>query len=123
VRVHTRRELGVDPEELPSPLTAGIASLFAFSFGALIPLLPWLIGAPHLWVALALTAVGLTALGAAAGRLTGRPVQRSGLCQPALGALAIAVTYGVGHLIGAAPGPAPASVRALAGAAAAVRRM
>jgi vacuolar iron transporter family protein len=85
------------------------------------------VGAPHLWVTLALTAVGLTALGAAVGRLTGRPVQRSGLrrlTQLALGALAFAVTYGVGHLIGAAsPGPAPASVRALAGVAAAVRRM
>ena len=82
------------------------------------------VGAPHLWVTLALTAVGLTALGAAVGRLTGRPVQRPGLRQLALGALAIAVTCGVGHLIGAAsPGPAPASVRALAGVAAAVRRM
>jgi vacuolar iron transporter family protein len=100
LRVHTRQELGVDPEELPSPLLAGVASLFAFSFGALVPLLPWLVGAPYLWVTLALTAVGLAALGTAVGRLTGRPVLRSGLRQLALGALAIAVTYGVGHLIG-----------------------
>jgi VIT1/CCC1 family predicted Fe2+/Mn2+ transporter len=100
LRVHTRQELGVDPEELPSPLLAGVASLFAFSFGALIPLLPWLIGAPYLWVTLVLTAVGLTTLGIAVGRLTGRPVLRSGLRQFLLGALAIAVTYGVGHLIG-----------------------
>jgi len=100
LRVHTRQELGVDPEELPSPLVAGVASLFAFSFGALIPLLPWLAGAPYLWVTLVLTAVGLTALGIVVGRLTGRPVLSSGLRQLLLGALAIAVTFGVGHLIG-----------------------
>jgi VIT1/CCC1 family predicted Fe2+/Mn2+ transporter len=100
LRVHTRQELGVDPEELPSPLVAGGASLFAFSFGALIPLLPWLVGAPYLWVTLVLTAVGLTALGIVVGRLTGRPVLSSGLRQLLLGALAIAVTFGVGHLIG-----------------------
>jgi VIT1/CCC1 family predicted Fe2+/Mn2+ transporter len=34
------------------------------------------------------------------GRLTGRPLLRAGLRQLALGALAVAVTYGVGHLIG-----------------------
>jgi VIT1/CCC1 family predicted Fe2+/Mn2+ transporter len=37
----------------------------------------------------------------AVGRLTGRPVLRSGLRQVALGGLAVAVTFGVGHLIGA----------------------
>ena len=41
LRVHSRQELGVkDPEELPSPLLAGVTSLFAFSLGALVPLLP-----------------------------------------------------------------------------------
>jgi len=101
LRVHTREELGVDPEELPSPLLAGAASLFAFSFGALVPLLPWLFGLPTLAATLALTAVALLAGGMVVGRLTGRPVVRSGLRQLVLGGLAIAVTFGVGHLIGA----------------------
>jgi vacuolar iron transporter family protein len=52
-------------------------------------------------VTLALTAVALPAGGMAVGRLTGRPVVRSGLRQLTLGGLAIAVTFGVGHLIGA----------------------
>ena len=47
-----------------------------------------------------LTAVALSVLGMVVGNLTGRPVLRSGLRQLAFGALAIAVTYGVGHLIG-----------------------
>ncbi|HEX3716033.1 MAG TPA: VIT1/CCC1 transporter family protein [Trebonia sp.] len=100
LRLHTREELGVDAEELPSPLLAGGASLFAFAFGALIPLLPWLVGAPYLWVTLVLTAVALSTGGMAVGRLTGRPVLRSGVRQLLLGGLAIAVTFGVGRLIG-----------------------
>ncbi|MGH3187825.1 MAG: VIT1/CCC1 transporter family protein [Streptosporangiaceae bacterium] len=100
LRVHTREELGVDPEELPSPVIAGAASLLAFSCGALVPLFPYLIGLHLLWVSLALTGTALLSGGMAVGRLTGRPVLRSGLRQFALGGMAIAVTYLVGHLIG-----------------------
>lgn len=100
LRVHTREELGVDPDDLPSPMLAGAASLLAFSFGALVPLLPYLIGVPVLAVTLVLTAVALVTGGMVVGRLTGRPVLRSGLRQVVLGGLAIAVTFGVGHLLG-----------------------
>jgi vacuolar iron transporter family protein len=100
LRVHSREELGVDPQELPSPLLAGAASLVAFSAGALVPLLPYLAGASALAAMLALTAVALVTGGMVVGRLTGRPMLRSGLRQLALGGLAIAVTYLVGHLIG-----------------------
>ena len=100
LRVHTREELGVDPSELPSPVLAGIASLLAFSFGALIPLLPYLLGFPVLAATLVVTAVALVTGGAAVGRLTGRSMIHSGLRQFALGGLAIAVTYTIGSLIG-----------------------
>jgi len=42
--VHVREELGVDPQELPSPYTAAGASLVTFAIGALIPLMPYLAG-------------------------------------------------------------------------------
>jgi vacuolar iron transporter family protein len=100
LRVHSRQELGVDPEGLPSPLLAGVSSLFAFSIGALVPLLPYLFGASNLAATLALTAAALVTGGMTVGRLTGRPILRSGLRQLAFGALAIAITYLVGHLIG-----------------------
>jgi len=100
LRVHTREELGVDPFELPSPLLAGISSLIAFSLGALIPLLPYLAGLPVLGATLGIAAVALLGGGMAVGRLTGRPVLRSGLRQLALGAVAVAVTFAVGSLIG-----------------------
>jgi vacuolar iron transporter family protein len=100
LRLHTREELGVDPEDLPAPLLAGAASLLAFSLGALLPLLPYLFGYPVLAAALAITAAALVTGGAIVGRLTGRSVLRSGLRQLGLGALAVGVTYAVGSLIG-----------------------
>ena len=100
LRVHTREELGVDPSELPSPVLAAVASLFAFSLGALLPLLPYLLGLPVLAVALGVTAVALAAGGMIVGRLTGRPVLRSGARQLVLGALAIGVTFAIGSLFG-----------------------
>ena len=100
LRVHTREELGVDPSELPSPVLAGFASLLAFSFGALVPLLPYLLGLPSLAATLVITAVALVTGGMVVGRLTGRPVLHSGVRQFLLGGMAIAVTYGIGSLIG-----------------------
>jgi vacuolar iron transporter family protein len=100
LRVHTREELGVDPFQLPSAVLAGASSLVAFSAGALVPLLPYLAGLSSLAVALGIVAVALIVGGASVGRITGRPAVRSGLRQLALGALAVAVTYGVGSLIG-----------------------
>ena len=100
LRVHTREELGVDPFELPSPVLAGISSLTAFSVGALIPLLPYLAGLQVLGAALGVAAVALLAGGMAVGRLTGRPLLRSGLRQLVLGGVAVAVTFAVGSLIG-----------------------
>ena len=100
LRVHTREELGVDPHELPSAVLAGVASLLAFSLGALVPLLPYLVGLPGLAGALGITAVALVVGGMVVGRLTGRPLLRSGLRQLVLGGVAIGVTFAVGSLIG-----------------------
>jgi VIT1/CCC1 family predicted Fe2+/Mn2+ transporter len=100
LRVHTREELGVDPFELPSAVLAAVSSLVAFSLGALVPLLPYLAGLSVLAVALGVAAVALVAGGMAVGRITGRPVLRSGLRQLVLGAVAVAVTFAVGSLIG-----------------------
>ncbi len=103
LRVHTREELGVDPFELPSPVFAGVSSLVAFSAGALIPLLPYLAGLSVLGAALGIAAVALLAGGMVVGKLTGRPILRSGLRQLALGGVAVAVTFAVGSLITSGP--------------------
>jgi VIT1/CCC1 family predicted Fe2+/Mn2+ transporter len=50
--------------------------------------------------ALGVAAVALLTGAMVVGRLTGRPLLRSGLRQLALGALAVGVTFAVGSLIG-----------------------
>ena len=85
-------------------MLAGVASLLAFSLGALVPLLPYLFGLPDLAATLGITAVALIAGGMVVGRLTGRPLLRSGLRQFPLGGLAIAVTFAIGSLIGGGHG-------------------
>ena len=98
--MHVREELGVDHHELPSPLTAAGASLATFAVGALIPLLPYLLGYDLLWAALGLAAVAAFIGGGLVARLTDRPFLRGALRQLGLAALAASVTYLVGSLVG-----------------------
>jgi VIT1/CCC1 family predicted Fe2+/Mn2+ transporter len=103
LRVHAREELGIDPDEQPSPWTAAITSFVCFSIGALIPLLPYLLGATVLWPALIAGGVGLFLAGGLSARFTHRSSWASGLRQLLLGAAAAAITYGIGVLIGGGP--------------------
>jgi VIT1/CCC1 family predicted Fe2+/Mn2+ transporter len=100
LRVHAQEELGVVPDELPSPWTAAGSSFVCFAVGALFPLLPYLLGLDNLWLALATGGVGLFVAGAIVARFTARSWWRGGLRQLLLGALAAAATYGIGALIG-----------------------
>jgi VIT1/CCC1 family predicted Fe2+/Mn2+ transporter len=100
LRVHAREELGIDPEEQPSPWTAAVSSFLCFSVGAFIPLLPYLLGATVLWPALVAGGAGLFLAGAVSSSVTRRSWWSSGLRQLLLGAAAAAVTYGIGALIG-----------------------
>jgi vacuolar iron transporter family protein len=101
LRVHAQEELGIDPNETPSPWVAAISSFVCFSVGALVPLLPYLFGATSLWLALGAGGVGLFVAGALVARFTNRPWWRSGVRQLLLGAAAAGATYLIGHLIGA----------------------
>jgi vacuolar iron transporter family protein len=100
-RVHVREELGVDPDDLPSPTVAALSSLGSFAVGAFVPLAPYLFGGTHLWLALALAAGALLALGAGVARFTNRPPWLGALTQLLLGAGTAAITYGVGSAFGA----------------------
>jgi len=97
---HLTQELGVDPREKPSPWVAAIASFFLFAIGAVIPLIPYLLGFESLWAGLAFGGVGLLMAGAAAARITRKPLWLGSVRQLALGAIAIGATYFVGYLIG-----------------------
>ncbi|NUW34301.1 VIT1/CCC1 transporter family protein [Nonomuraea sp. SMC257] len=100
LRVHVREELGVDPDDLPSPRLAAASSFGAFAAGALVPLAPFLFGASGLTVAVVLSVLALFGFGAVVARMTARPWWLGGLRQLALGVGAAAVTFGIGHLLG-----------------------
>jgi VIT1/CCC1 family predicted Fe2+/Mn2+ transporter len=102
LRLHAREELGIDPAAQPSPWTAAISSFLCFAAGALVPLVPYLIGFRELWLALAAGGVGLFVTGALVARFTHRPWWFSGTRQLLLGAAAAGVTYLIGRLIGTA---------------------
>ncbi len=100
-RVHVREELGVDPDEQPSPYVAGGLSFVTFGIGAVVPLLPYLLGARTLIWSIVLGAALLLVMGGAVARFTHRPVGVGALRQLVLGSVTVAVVYGVGHAIGA----------------------
>lgn len=100
LRVHVQEELGVDPDDQPSPWAAAVSSFVCFSVGALVPLLPYLIGSTSLWLALGTGGLGLFLAGAIVARFTSRRWWSSGLRQLLLGGLAAAATYAIGGLIG-----------------------
>ena len=99
-----REELGLNPDELGSPWGAAISSFLAFSVGALIPLLPFLVIAHHgaLPVSIAMTGVALFAVGATLSLFIGRGAITGGLRMMLIGAGAGALTFMIGRMLGVA---------------------
>jgi VIT1/CCC1 family predicted Fe2+/Mn2+ transporter len=101
-----REELGLDPDELGSPLGAAGGSFVAFAIGAFVPVLPYLLGsgAAAFVTALVLSLLALFAVGAGVSLLTGRGVLFSGARQVGIGLAAAVVTFLVGSVIGVSVG-------------------
>lgn len=97
---HLVQELGVDPREKPSPWVAAGSSFLMFSIGAIVPLIPYLLGFGSLWLGLACGGLGLLLAGGVAASFTRKGIVVGSLRQLAFGAIAIAATYLVGTLIG-----------------------
>ncbi len=104
LQIHAQEELGIDPHQLPSAWTAAYSSLLAFSVGALVPLLPYLLGASTVWLSAVLSVTALFVAGVATSRVTSRTWLYSGVRQLLLGVIAAAVTFGVGSLFHATTG-------------------
>lgn len=102
VEVHAREELGVDPHDLASPWLAAVSSFVAFAAGALVPLLPYLLGADTLLPGLVVTLLALFGCGAVVTQVTSRAWWYGGTRQLLLGASAAALTYGIGTAVGPA---------------------
>lgn len=97
---HLVQELGVDPREKPSAWVAAGSSFVLFAIGAIIPLIPYLLGFESLWAGLICGGVGLLVAGGVAARFTSKPLWWAALRQLAFGAIAITATYVVGTLVG-----------------------
>ncbi len=98
----TREELGLGPGDLGSPWVAALSSFGSFAVGALIPVLPFLLGsgAAPLAIAIGLSAVTLFVVGSAIAVLTGRNPLRGGLRMVAIAAVVGLASHLIGRLIG-----------------------
>jgi VIT1/CCC1 family predicted Fe2+/Mn2+ transporter/rubrerythrin len=99
-----REELGLDPDELGSAWGAAFGSFVAFAVGAVIPVVPYVVGtgSAAFVAAIVLSLAALFAVGAGVSLLTGRGLVFSGMRQVLIGTAAAAVTYVVGLAIGVA---------------------
>jgi VIT1/CCC1 family predicted Fe2+/Mn2+ transporter len=99
---HAEVELGINPGNLTSPWHATFASMFAFTTGSLLPLIAIAVPSPDLRVPITVVAVllALAATGVISGLLGKTPLARPFWRNLIGGTIAMAVTYGIGTLIG-----------------------
>jgi VIT1/CCC1 family predicted Fe2+/Mn2+ transporter len=100
--VHVREELGVDPYSLGSPWSAAWLSLVCFLVGALLPVVPWMIGSGS-GAKIASVLIGVVAaafVGAGIGIVAERSITRSTIRQVVILLIACGITYLVGSALG-----------------------
>ena len=103
---HLRDELGIEPGGMARPLQAAWVSAASFATFALLPILALLVS-PSEWrlvVIGGVSLVGLAVLGAFGGAIGGAPRLRAALRVTIGGAVAMALTAGIGRLLGVAAG-------------------
>lgn len=97
-----REELGINPEDMVSPVGAMLASFFSFAIGAFIPLIPFLLFQSqwNLVTSIVITGTSLFVIGAVLSLFTNRHPIWSGLRMLVIGAFAGILTYLIGKWIG-----------------------
>lgn len=102
LETHAREELGIDPNELGSPIGAATASFASFAVGALVPLVAVLVlrGGAATLLAVALSAAAAGGVGVTLAYFSGRSWLRSALRQVGVCAGAAAVTFAIGTAVG-----------------------
>ena len=99
---HAEVELGIDPHNYTNPWHAAWASMAAFTVGALLPLLAILLPPVAYRVPVTVVAVvlALAFTGLVSARLGSSDAKRATVRVVVGGLLAMAVTYGIGALVG-----------------------
>ena len=103
---HVDAELGIDPHELTNPWHAAISSAIAFTVGAVLPLLAILLppSSTRIPITFVSVLVALAITGWISARLGGADIRRAVLRVTIGGALAMGITFAIGHLVGGAVG-------------------
>ena len=103
---HLRDELGIDPHALARPLQAAWISALSFGSFATLPIVALLLSPTSLRIptiaGLSLLSLGI--LGALGARLGGAPMGRAALRVCLGGSLAMAITAGIGKILGVSVG-------------------
>ena len=105
--VEERSRSDGEHELVGSGVSAAVSSFAFFASGALVPVLPFLLGltgTAALVTAAVLVGAALMVTGAVVGMLSGAPPLRRALRQLAVGAAAATVTYALGSVFGATVG-------------------
>ena len=102
LETHAREELGLNPEDLGSPIGAAVSSFVSFAIGAAVPLAPFVLGAASRAFATSalLAACALFAVGVASSKLTGQALARGGLRLLVVGGGAGVIAYLIGRVMG-----------------------
>jgi VIT1/CCC1 family predicted Fe2+/Mn2+ transporter len=97
-----REELGLNPDDLGSPTGAALSSFIAFSIGASLPIIPFLLKLSHgIVVAAAMSGTALFVVGAVLSLFSGRSALLGGARMLSIGSVAAVATYFIGSLFGA----------------------
>jgi len=104
LEAHARDELGITPRQTARPVQAALASAASFAVGAAMPLVVATIGPPAylIYLVSGTSLLFLALLGGIAARVGGASVAAGAMRVTFWGALAMAVTAGVGSLFGVA---------------------
>ena len=106
LEAHAREELGINPDELGSPVGAAVSSFGSFAGGALVPLLPWLFfsGAGATVATVVLGVLAAASIGLLLAAFTGRSKLFSAGRQLLIATIAAGVTFGIGAVVGVGVG-------------------
>jgi VIT1/CCC1 family predicted Fe2+/Mn2+ transporter len=102
LQAHAVEEMGISPDAFGSPFAAASSSFVAFSVGALLPLLPWMVlaGAGAIFASLAVALVAAVVVGTVTARLTERPPMRTAVRQVMFTLVPAAITFAIGRVVG-----------------------
>jgi VIT1/CCC1 family predicted Fe2+/Mn2+ transporter len=100
--IHARDELGLDPSALAKPVQASVVSALSFTAGAVLPIVVVALAPASVRVVstMVITLLGLVVLGSIGARLGGAPQGRAAIRVFVGGALALAISLGIGRLTG-----------------------